>query len=50
MYETCYFSVRLSPEQVSVLLKRLDEHLYNHFQSQGMGDILFVHRWDQAHL
>lgn len=32
-------------EQVRVLLKRLDEHLYNHFQSQGMGDILFVHRW-----
>lgn len=32
-------------KQVRVLLNKLDEQLYNHFETNGMGDMLFVHRW-----
>ena len=27
-----------------MLLNKLDEQLYNHFETNGMGDMLFVHR------
>jgi len=32
-------------KHVRLLLRKMDEHLYNHFEAHGMGDMLFVHRW-----
>ena len=32
-------------EHVRLLLRKMDEHLYNHFEVHGMGDMLFVHRY-----
>lgn len=32
-------------KHVRLLLKKMDEHLFNHFEVHGMGDMLFVHRW-----
>lgn len=30
---------------VRLLLKKMDEQLFNHFKANGMEDLLFVHRW-----
>ena len=32
-------------EHVRLLLRKMDEHLYNHFETHDMGDMLFVHRY-----
>ena len=32
-------------EHVRLLLRKMDEHLYNHFEAHEMGDMLFVHRY-----
>ena len=34
-----------SAEHVRLLLRKMDEHLYNHFEAHEMGDMLFVHRY-----
>ncbi|KAJ7393816.1 hypothetical protein OS493_003482 [Desmophyllum pertusum] len=32
-------------KHVRLLLRKMDEQLYNHFEAHEMGDMLFVHRW-----
>ena len=40
-------AIFFSPQvHVRLLMRKMDEHLYNHFEAHGMGDMLFVHRYD----
>ena len=39
------FVCLLSPAHVRLLLKKMDEQLFNHFKANGMEDLLFVHRY-----